>query len=145
MGIHAQRLIAPDGSEMVVLSAADFDRLLEAYEDAEDAMEGMRLLREIEIEGTVPGAVLDAVYDEGITAVLAWRRYRGLSQAELARRAGISQVGSAESKAGWGTASRAYAPRSPPHSMPRNGRSISVNRNSPTIPVSARLTQPCDE
>jgi len=92
MGIHAQRLIAPDGSEMVVLSAADFDRLLEAYEDAEDAVEGMRLLREIEIQGTVPGAVLDAVYDEGITAVLAWRRYRGLSQAELARRAGISQV-----------------------------------------------------
>lgn len=43
-------------------------------------------------EGTMPGEVLGAILDEGLHPIDAWRRYRGLSQAELARRTGLSQV-----------------------------------------------------
>jgi ribosome-binding protein aMBF1 (putative translation factor) len=104
MGFETQVLTAADGSELVVLKRADFETLLEAYEDAEDAAGGMLALKEAEREGTVPEEVLFAVLDEAVTPVLAWRRYRGLSQAELARRAGISQVwlGRIESGEGYG-------------------------------------------
>jgi ribosome-binding protein aMBF1 (putative translation factor) len=104
MGFETQVLKAADGSELVVLKRADFETLLEAYEDAEDAVAGMLALREAEREGTIPEEVLFAVLDDGMTAVLAWRRFRGLSQAEVARRAGISQVwlGRIERGAGYG-------------------------------------------
>lgn len=104
MGFETQILKAADGSELVVLKRADFETLLEAYEDAEDAVAGMLALKEAEREGTVPEEVLFAVLDDGVTPVLAWRRYRGLSQAEVARRAGISQVwlGRIERGAGYG-------------------------------------------
>lgn len=87
---------------MVLLKAEDFDRLMEAYEDAGDAIAAGFALRTIEAEGSMPAAVLDAVLDEGLTAVSAWRRHRGLSQAETARRAGISQVWLSRIEAGKG-------------------------------------------
>lgn len=40
----------------------------------------------------MPGEVLGAILDDSLQPIAAWRRYRGLSQAELARRTGLSQV-----------------------------------------------------
>jgi DNA-binding XRE family transcriptional regulator len=104
MGFETQILKAPDGSELVVLKRADFDALIEAWEDAEDVIAARIALKELETEGGMPGEVLGGILDEGLTPVLAWRRYRGLTQAEVARRAGISQVwlGRIESGAGYG-------------------------------------------
>lgn len=92
MGFETQVLTAPDGSELVVLKRADFDALLEAWEDAEDVIEARVALKEMQTEGSMPSEVLEAILGEGLSPVAAWRRFRGLSQAELARRAGISQV-----------------------------------------------------
>ncbi|OSZ70775.1 hypothetical protein CAP39_07420 [Sphingomonas sp. IBVSS1] len=44
-------------------------------------------------EGTMPGEVSGAILDEDLHPIAAWRHYRGLSQAGLARRAGSARCG----------------------------------------------------
>ena len=93
MNYQPQTFYAPDGTQMVVLPAEDFAKLKQGFGGAELRAEANAALREIEVGiGTMPGEVLDLILDENLTAVGAWRRYRGLSQAELARQAGLSQV-----------------------------------------------------
>ena len=58
-------------------------------------------------EGTLPGEVLDMILDGGRHPIAAWRRYRGLSQAALARKAGLSQVWISRIERGGGHGSRA--------------------------------------
>ena len=57
--------------------------------------------------GMMPGEVLNAILDGGLNPIAAWRRYRGLSQAELARRTGLSQVWLSRIENGDGTGSAA--------------------------------------
>jgi transcriptional regulator with XRE-family HTH domain len=103
MGYEPQRFTAPDGTEMVVMRAVDFERLRALAEDAEDVIAAEATLARIAAgEGTVPGEVLDLMLDKGLSPVAAWRRYRGISQAELARRAGLSQVWVSRIEAGGG-------------------------------------------
>ena len=93
MSYEPQTFSAPDGTEMVILPAAEFARLKRLAEDGEDAAEGRKVLARIEAgDGTMPGEVLDMILDEGLSPVAAWRRHRGLSQAALARNAQLSQV-----------------------------------------------------
>lgn len=93
MNYQPQTFYAPDGTQMVVLPAEDFAKLKQGFGGAELRAEAKAALRDIEAGiGTMPGEVLDLILDENLTAVGAWRRYRGLSQAELARKAGLSQV-----------------------------------------------------
>lgn len=93
MTYQPQKFITPEGTEMVILSATEFERLRGLAEEADDVAEAETALKRIEAgEGTMPGEVLDMILDENLTAIAAWRRHRGLSQAELARRAGLSQV-----------------------------------------------------
>ena len=54
----------------------------------------------------MPAEVLDMILDEGLTPLAAWRRWRGLSQAALARKAGLSQVWVSRIEAGGGYGSR---------------------------------------
>jgi transcriptional regulator with XRE-family HTH domain len=46
------------------------------------------------------------ILDEGVHPIAAWRRYRGLSQAKLASRSGLSQVWIGRIEAGGGYGSR---------------------------------------
>lgn len=103
MGHEPQKFTAPDGTEMVVLPAADYARLKLLAEDGEDHLAALgQLARLAEGEGTMPAAVLDLILDEDLTAVAAWRRYRGMTQAVLARAAGCSQVWLSRIEAGAG-------------------------------------------
>ena len=108
MSYEPQTFAAPDGTEMVILTACDYARLKQlAGEEEEDAAEALRALAEIrEGAGTMPAEVLDLILDEGLTSLAAWRRHRGLSQAELARRAGLSQVWISRIERGGGYGSR---------------------------------------
>lgn len=110
MTYHPQRFTAPDGTEMVVLTAEDFERLrarAEADKDAEDVAAALAIEARIAAgEGTMPGEVLALILDEGLPALAAWRKYRGLSQAALARKAGLSQVWVNRIEAGAGYGSR---------------------------------------
>jgi predicted transcriptional regulator len=58
-------------------------------------------------EGTVPGEVVKLMIDDGLSPLAAWRRHRGLSQAELAGLAGLSQVWVSRIEAGGGHGSPA--------------------------------------
>jgi DNA-binding XRE family transcriptional regulator len=106
MGYQPQTFHAPDGTEMVVLPAADFARLKALAEDGEDLADANAITARIEAgEGTIPSDVIEAILDDELTPLAAWRRYRGLTQADLAKRAGLSQVwvGRIEAGGGYGS------------------------------------------
>lgn len=78
----------PSGDEMIVMPRAEFDEL----RDALDAAEAARAIAEI------AAGKQELLTEEETRAALAapsllafWRAKRGLTQSELARRAGISQ------------------------------------------------------
>lgn len=108
MTYQPQRFSAPDGTEMVVLRAADFDRLQALAEDGEDVVAALAAEARIAAgEATVPGEVVKLMIDDGLSPLAAWRRHRGLSQAGLASRAGLSQVWISRIEAGGGHGSPA--------------------------------------
>ena len=107
MSYQPQHFTAPDGSDMVVLRAEDYERLRALAEDGEDVIEAQAIKARIDAgEGTVPGEVVKLTIVEGVHPVAAWRRYRGLSQAALARKAGLSQVWISRIERGGGYGSR---------------------------------------
>jgi DNA-binding XRE family transcriptional regulator len=50
-------------------------------------------------DGTVPNEVVHLVFDNEWSPMRAWREYLGLTQAEVARRLGVSQAAYAQSEA----------------------------------------------
>jgi transcriptional regulator with XRE-family HTH domain len=108
MNIAVQRFQTPEGTEMVVLPAKEYDRLAALAAEGEELADARATLARIDAgEGTMPGEVLGAILDEGLHPIAAWRRHRGLSQAELARRTGFSQVWLSRIENGGGTGSAA--------------------------------------
>ena len=89
MGV--QRLITETGEELVVLSKRDYDALLArgGDEEAEDRMT-LLLAAEARAEEPLPESVSAAILG-GDSMLKALRGWRGLTQAELARRAGVNQ------------------------------------------------------
>ncbi len=68
------------------------DRLIEAEHLALDRLDDVRLpelIARVAEDGTVPGAVVKAELG-GAHPIAAWREHRGLTQAALAARAGLS-------------------------------------------------------
>lgn len=107
MSYEPQRFTAPDGTEMVVLKASDFERLKAIADDGEDVPEALAIEARIKAgEGTVPGEVVKMIIVDGAHPVAAWRRYRRLSQAALARRTRLSQVWISRIERGGGYGSR---------------------------------------
>jgi transcriptional regulator with XRE-family HTH domain len=93
MSYEPQTFSAPDGTEMVILPASEYVRLKLLAQESDGVAEArVQLARIAAGEGTMPAEVLDLILDEDLHPVAAWRRYRGLSQAALARRTGLSQV-----------------------------------------------------
>ena len=93
MGYEPQKFTAPDGTEMVVLPATDFERLRLLAEEGEDVAAAREQLARLAAgEGTVPGPVVNLMLDEELSAIAAWRKYRGMTQAELAAAAGCTQA-----------------------------------------------------
>lgn len=106
MNYEPQRFTAPDGTEMVVLKAADYERLQALAGDGEELADALAIKARIAAgEGTVPGEVVHLMIVDGLSPLAAWRRYRGLSQAALAKKAGLSQVwvGRIEAGGGYGS------------------------------------------
>ena len=107
MSYEPQTFSAPDGTEMVILPAAEFARLKLLAQEGEELAEGQKILARIEAgEGTMPSEVLSLILDEGLHPVAAWRKHRRLSQAALAKRARLSQVWISRIERGGGYGSR---------------------------------------
>ncbi len=102
-----QTFSAPDGTKMVILPATEYERLKLLAEDGEDIALARGALSRIERgEGTMPAEVLAMILDEGLVPLAAWRRFRRLTQAGLARKAGLSQVWISRIERGGGYGSR---------------------------------------
>lgn len=82
----------PSGEQIVILSAKEYARLLRLAEDAEDIARAEAALKRIET-GEAEILSEDEVRDllEARTPISFWRKRRGLTQAALAKRVGISQ------------------------------------------------------
>lgn len=120
MGQEPQRFVAPDGTEMVILSAADYDELALLASEGEDYVAARAQLDRLAAgEGTMPGEVLDLILDENLTAIAAWRRYRGMTQAALAKAAGCSQVWLSKIESGFG------------HGTPKMRRALAAALDAP--------------
>ena len=89
MGV--QKLLTEAGEELIVLSKRDYDALL-AHAGDEDAEDRMTLLlaAEARAEEPLPERVSAAILG-GDSVLKALRSWRGVTQAELAKRAGINQ------------------------------------------------------
>lgn len=101
MGYEPQQFLAPDGTKMVVLTAAEFERLRDLADDAEDVIAArVQLDRIRQGEQGVPGEVVAFMINDEMSPIAAWRRYRGMSQTDLAEKAGCSQVWLSKIEAG---------------------------------------------
>jgi ribosome-binding protein aMBF1 (putative translation factor) len=83
-----------------------YERLRALVEEEENLTEAMAIASRIDAgEPTVPGDVVRGIVVEGRHPIAAWRDHRGLSQAALARKAGLSAVwiGRIESGGGYGS------------------------------------------
>lgn len=91
--MNPQIITAPDGSEMVIITRQEFDRLTAAApvldEDAADIAAADRARADSDFR--YPADVMDAML-AGETPIAAWRKHRGLSQAALANKSHITQA-----------------------------------------------------
>lgn len=82
----------PRGEEMVVLSRADYDHLVDAADTAADIAAANEVMRRVAAgeDEFVPSDLADAILD-GQNKVKAWRRHRKMTLEQLARTAGVSK------------------------------------------------------
>ncbi|MFG1329618.1 helix-turn-helix transcriptional regulator [Xanthobacter autotrophicus] len=90
--MNAQTFVTPSGETMVVLSEADYLKLIAAAEEAVDAA-AVRQFKEQLAKGEeemLPAAMADRML-AGESPVRVWREHRGLTAHDLAALAGTSQ------------------------------------------------------
>jgi DNA-binding XRE family transcriptional regulator len=97
MAGNVQFIVTPGGEEMAVIPRADYERmksaLAKAGDDEADAREAAEILARVRAgkEEVFPAAVVRALV-EGVDPIKVFREYRGLTQKELAAKAGINPV-----------------------------------------------------
>jgi DNA-binding XRE family transcriptional regulator len=87
-----QKITSPNGEEMVLMSVAEYERLIEAAEDLRDSAIAERSRREIETgeaELLTHAEVKEMLAAK--TPLAFWRKKRGMTQAELANATGVAQ------------------------------------------------------
>lgn len=89
-----QKITTPSGEEMIVLAREDYDRLVEAAREVEVAQEIAEIKRRIANgeEETISLELFEQLMLGDEPRLKVWRKYRGLTQAALAERAGIRQA-----------------------------------------------------
>jgi DNA-binding XRE family transcriptional regulator len=96
-----QIIQTPSGEEMVVIPRAEYDALLSAAEDFEDALAAERSLARIaagQVE-LVPDSEVDS-YLDAPTPLAFWRKKRRLTQAALAKEVDVTQAYLSEIESG---------------------------------------------
>ena len=83
----AQKLVTPNGEELVLMPRAEYEALLDALDIAE-----ARLVQADVAAGRDEAIPAEMVYRlmDGENPILVWREYRGLTGVDLAAKAGTS-------------------------------------------------------
>ena len=94
--IHPQTFTAPGGEEMVILTRAEYDALIELAADAEeDAADAAIFAERMEAlsngEDSVLPVEVSVEISRGASRLKAIRKWRGKSQVEIAEAVGIAQ------------------------------------------------------
>lgn len=89
--MNVQIIKTPQGDEMVVLPKADYDKLLEAFEDREDVEASRKFRAKLSAgeEELIPAEYVNRMID-GENKVKVWRDFRSMSAKALADAAGMS-------------------------------------------------------
>lgn len=84
-------ITTPSGDRMAILPLAEYERLVEAAEDADDVAAYDRIKQRIAAgeEELVPSDIVNRILD-GENKVRVWREHRGMTARELAGRSGVS-------------------------------------------------------
>lgn len=83
------QIIEIAGQKMAMLPVSDYERLLDLAEDKADAQTAARAEdRRLAGEEYVPADLLDRIMG-GDNPLRVWRKYRGLTQADLGAKAGV--------------------------------------------------------
>lgn len=77
--------------ETVTLRRAEYDAMLERIADLEATVAYDCAIRNDD-GARIPGEVVNAEIQDGLHPIAAWRRYRGLTLRELARRSGVNDA-----------------------------------------------------
>lgn len=87
-----QTLTTSSGERLIVLSEAEYNRLIEASEDAEDTAMVGEFRRKLAAgeEEFLPAAFVDRM-PSGENLVRLWREHRAMTSSSLAEKAGVAQ------------------------------------------------------
>lgn len=84
-------ITTPSGDRMVLIPFDEYERLIEAAEDAADARDVDEIKRRLASgeEELIPAEMVDRMID-GENKLRVWREYRGLSAKQLAETTGLA-------------------------------------------------------
>jgi DNA-binding XRE family transcriptional regulator len=90
--MDVQTITTPSGERLVVITEANYKRLVEAAEDAADLAEVSKFQRRLAAgeEELVPADVVERLLS-GENRIRVWREHRGMSATALAEKANIAQ------------------------------------------------------
>ncbi|PJO47984.1 helix-turn-helix domain-containing protein [Brucella pituitosa] len=89
--MQVQFIKTPQGEEMAILPKADYDKLVEAFEDREDIEAARKFRAKLAAgeEELIPAEYVNRMID-GENKIKVWRDFRGMSAKALADAAGLS-------------------------------------------------------
>ena len=91
--MHTAQTVTLNGSDFVIIQKKDYEKLLSTYEDYLDIMEALEVKNKAKSgeEDLIPSNVIDEIYDKNTNRLTAYRKFRGLSQQQLADKAKVSK------------------------------------------------------
>ena len=91
--MNTAQTVTLNGSDFVIIQKKDYEKLLSTYEDYLDIMEALEVKNKAKSgeEDLIPSNVIDEIYDKNTNRLIAYRKFRGLSQQQLADKAKVSK------------------------------------------------------
>ena len=91
--MNTAQTVTLNGSDFVIIQKKDYEKLLSTYEDYLDIMEALEVKNKAKSgeEDLIPSNVIDEIYDKNTNRLTAYRKFRGLSQQQLADKAKVSK------------------------------------------------------
>ena len=88
--MHATKLTTPNGEELIILPANEYQRLIDIAEDTIDSLSAKKIKHQLTIgeEEQIPAAFVER-FIAGENPICVWREFRNMTQTTLAEESGI--------------------------------------------------------